>query len=46
MTGLGFLLFGDVPDQWTVAGAGVVVASGLYLVYRERLQAGKARSLV
>ncbi len=38
MTGLGFLLFGDVPDQWTVIGAGIVVASGLYLVHRERLQ--------
>ena len=44
MTGLGFLLFGDVPDQWTVVGAGVVVASGLYLVHRERLHAVKARS--
>ncbi len=39
MTGLGFLVFGDVPDQWTVAGAAVVVAAGLYLVRRERLQA-------
>ncbi len=44
MTGLGFLLFGDVPDQWTVVGAGIVVAGGLYLVHRERLHAVAARS--
>ncbi|WP_420347353.1 DMT family transporter [Pelagibius sp.] len=33
---LGFLVFGDLPDIWTVTGAGVVLASGLYLFYRER----------
>ena len=33
---IGFLVFGDVPDSWTVAGAAVVVASGLYLFHRER----------
>ncbi len=32
----GFLLFGDLPDHWTVAGAGVIVASGFYVWYRER----------
>lgn len=36
MTGLGFLIFGDVPDLWTIAGMLVVVCSGLYLMYRER----------
>ena len=30
-TALGFLFFGDVPDRWTIAGAAVVVLSGLYL---------------
>ncbi len=44
MTGLGFLVFGDVPDQWTITGAVVVVAAGLYLVHRERLQARRAAS--
>ncbi len=27
---LGFLVFGNVPDGWTIAGAAIVVASGLY----------------
>ncbi len=34
-TALGFLLFGDLPDLWTLAGAGVIVASSLYIVRRE-----------
>lgn len=33
---LGYLVFGDFPDAWTLAGAGVVLTSGLYLLYRER----------
>lgn len=32
----GFLVFGDVPKPSTFAGAGVVVLSGLYLLWRER----------
>lgn len=36
MTLLGFVVFGNLPDGWTVAGAGIVCASGLYLMYRER----------
>jgi drug/metabolite transporter (DMT)-like permease len=35
---LGYLVFGDVPQRWTIAGAAIVVASGLYLVHRERRQ--------
>ena len=33
---VGFLIFGDVPDVWTLVGALVVIASGLYVLYRER----------
>ena len=33
---LGYLVFGDLPDYWTLIGASVVIASGLYLLYRER----------
>ncbi|MCX7296872.1 MAG: DMT family transporter [Hyphomicrobiales bacterium] len=33
---LGFLTFGDVPHYWTVVGGLIVVASGLYLLNRER----------
>jgi drug/metabolite transporter (DMT)-like permease len=34
-TGLGYLLFGDLPDGWTVLGGLVIVGSGLYVFYRE-----------
>ena len=33
---LGYLLFGDVPQGTTLTGAAIVVASGLYLLARER----------
>ncbi len=33
---LGWLLFGTLPDQWTVLGGAVVVASGIYMLWRER----------
>lgn len=39
MVAFGYAVFGDVPDAWTIAGASVIVASGVYLVHRERLQA-------
>ena len=32
---LGFALFGEVPDRWTVAGAAVIVAATLYIARRE-----------
>jgi len=31
----GFWVFGDLPDQWTLVGCGVIVVSGLYTTYRE-----------
>ena len=34
--GLGYLVFGDVPEQIVLAGAAVIIASGLYVIYRER----------
>ena len=36
MSGLGYFIFGDVPTPWTLSGGAIVVASGLYLLYRER----------
>lgn len=38
MLALGYILFGDWPDPWTFAGGGIVIASGLYLLYRERVR--------
>src|SRR4029079_618560 len=37
----GYLVFANVPNRWTVAGAGIVIASGLYLLYRERKVTGR-----
>jgi len=33
---LGYAVFADLPNRWTLAGAAVVVASGLYILHRER----------
>ncbi len=33
---VGYLLFSDLPDGFTLAGAGVIVCAGLYLWIRER----------
>ena len=35
-TTLGYLVFANVPSHWTIAGAAIVIASGLYLLNRER----------
>lgn len=35
---LGFFLFKEVPDIWTVTGAAFIVASGLYIAHRERIR--------
>ncbi len=44
MVGLGYLIFGDVPDHWTLLGSSVVIASGLYLVHRERVTRRELRA--
>ncbi len=33
---LGYMIFGNVPDRWTLLGATVIIASGLYTAHRER----------
>jgi drug/metabolite transporter (DMT)-like permease len=35
---LGFLIFGEVPDAYTIIGAAFIVASGLYTAHRERVR--------
>lgn len=42
MVSFGYLVFSDVPDTWTLAGAGVVIASGVYLFHREQVTARAA----
>jgi drug/metabolite transporter (DMT)-like permease len=34
----GFIVWGDLPDEWTLTGAAIVVASGLYILHRETLR--------
>lgn len=33
---LGLVVFGDLPDGWTFLGAAIVVAAGLFTLWRER----------
>lgn len=35
MIAFGWFIFDQFPDNWTLAGAGIIVASGLYIVHRE-----------
>ena len=35
--GIGMVVFGERPDMYTVLGTGLIVASGLYTLYREQL---------
>ena len=35
VTIMGYVVFGDFPDVWTIAGAAIVIASGIYVFYRE-----------
>jgi drug/metabolite transporter (DMT)-like permease len=31
----GYLVFGQLPDLWTIVGAAIIIASGIYVFYRE-----------
>jgi drug/metabolite transporter (DMT)-like permease len=42
---LGFIVFGEVPDIWTVSGAVFIVASGLYTAHRERIRRSQLLAL-
>jgi len=35
----GYLVFNNLPDEWTGAGATIIIASGLYTAHRERMRA-------
>lgn len=41
-TGLGMAIFGERPDEWTLAGAALILAAGLYTFVRERRLARQA----
>jgi drug/metabolite transporter (DMT)-like permease len=38
---LGFVVFGNFPDGWSLAGMAVIVASGLFIAARQRLAVRK-----
>ncbi|KPF67370.1 multidrug DMT transporter permease [Bosea sp. AAP35] len=39
----GYLLFAVLPDSWTLVGAVIIAASGLYTAHRERIRARALR---
>jgi S-adenosylmethionine uptake transporter len=42
--GLGWLVFGEWPDDITLLGAAIVVSSGIFMLYREARLARKVRA--
>jgi drug/metabolite transporter (DMT)-like permease len=40
-TALGYLVFGALPDAWTLMGAAVIVVSGFYVVQQERARTAR-----
>jgi len=43
-TMFGYLVFHNLPDRWTWAGAAVIIASGVYVWHRERVRHGLVRN--
>ena len=35
---LGWLIWGDIPDGWTLLGMAIVIGMGAYTLWRERLR--------
>lgn len=46
MVALGWFVFNDLPDLWTLVGASVIVMSGLYIIHREHRLRVKHRSVL
>ena len=43
MSFAGYLVFGDIPTEWTLGGGAIVILAGLYLFARERKTLGAAK---
>jgi len=39
-TAYGYLVFGQMPDQWTWLGTIIIVAAGIYTLRRDRIRRG------
>ncbi len=37
-SGVGWLIWGDIPGGWTVTGASIIIAGGLIILWREGMQ--------
>ena len=42
---VGYLIFGDFPDALTIFGTSIILASGIYVFYREREVGAKPRKI-
>jgi drug/metabolite transporter (DMT)-like permease len=45
-TALGWLVFGNIPDGWTILGAAIVVLSGLYTWHHDRIAPPVTRKIL
>jgi drug/metabolite transporter (DMT)-like permease len=41
---IGYLVWGELPDVFTLVGAIIVISSGLYIIYRETAKGGRVRT--
>ena len=41
---IGYLVWGELPDVFTLVGAAIVISSGLYIIYRETVKGGRVRT--
>jgi len=46
MTLSGIILFGNWPDEQTLLGAAVIIASGIYVWHRERVRGDNAKATI
>jgi drug/metabolite transporter (DMT)-like permease len=42
---IGYVMWGDVPNLLAMAGIAVIVASGLYILHRERVRGAPKRAI-
>jgi drug/metabolite transporter (DMT)-like permease len=40
----GFIVFAAIPDRWTILGAAIIIAAGLYTAHRERIRARERKA--
>ena len=43
---LGYLIWSDIPDLYAIAGAVLIIGSGVYIIHREALRAAQQRTAV